>query len=210
MAQEKQLLLAIIAAGSSILHSYAVPEAPPLDDACSSVLQGLAPNVHSRMSRAHSEHMLHWVQHPDGAVFLVVATAAFGRMMPFSFLDAVIGCCSGSNVEQPKEAILKTQMEFFNTEPLRAQLRDLQLQRPENAFLLHADTGPQRQQLLDCKVDRNDEMRSHSEACQVLNGRKRGFCGRRLLCLIVCIVAAALLTAALLWMSHPAAPRPSL
>ena len=38
------------------VHSYAVPEAPPLDDACSSVLQGLAPNVHSRMSRAHSEY----------------------------------------------------------------------------------------------------------------------------------------------------------
>ena len=71
---------------------------PPLLFQCPSNAALTPPPPHLLRPR----HMLHWVQHPDGAVFLVVATAAFGRMMPFSFLDAVIGCCSGCRPLPPR------------------------------------------------------------------------------------------------------------
>eukprot|EP00762_Andalucia_godoyi_P002750 ANDGO_04486.mRNA.1 Vesicle-associated membrane protein 713 len=168
------ILYAVVARQTTVLAQHSSTKGN-MDAICERILAKI-PSTNSMMSYVYEEYMFHYIVE-DGLCFMCMSSQDFSRRVAFAFLKDVRGRwiaqfgARGSQalaftMQDEFSKVLKTQMNYFSTNPNADKLTTVknQIDEVKNVMVKNIDMVLEREEKLQVLVEKSDDLTRNAGA----------------------------------------------
>jgi len=201
------LIYSLIARGTTILAEYNIPSVSGnFALVTRRILEKIPANQNSKMSYMYDRHIFHYMV-DDGLVYMTMADEAFGRRLPFAFLEDIKNRFKAAYGDRGKTApegamkedfsrVLQTQMDYFSNNPNADMMRKVKgdIDQLTNVLVQNIEKVLERGEHIELLVDRTEALNNTSiQFKQSATGLKRALWWKNVKLILIIIALVALL-----------------